>query len=81
MTSDLWGRHWLSNGRPSQAVLEKDVMAILECLQNRSPDRDTNVILLGHSPRAGVAYYAAANKREDPWDRVEDLFYFRLGHA
>jgi uncharacterized protein len=60
-TSDLRGRYWLSNGRPSQNGLEKDAMAVLEWLRSRSPDRDLNVVLLGHSLGAGVACYAAAH--------------------
>jgi pimeloyl-ACP methyl ester carboxylesterase len=78
-------RYWLSNGRPSQTGLEKDALAVLEWLRNRSPDQDLNVVLLGHSLGAGVACYAAANNPysnvkirgvilETPFTSVPDMF-------
>jgi pimeloyl-ACP methyl ester carboxylesterase len=78
-------RYWLSNGRPSQTGLEKDALAVLEWLRNRSPDQDLNVVLLGHSLGAGVACYTAANNPysnvkirgvilETPFTSVPDMF-------
>jgi len=84
-TSDLRGRYWRSTGRPSQVGLERDAVAVLEWLRNRSPDRDINVILLGHSLGAGVACYAAGNNPypnvkirgillETPFTSISDMF-------
>jgi uncharacterized protein len=65
--------------------LEKDALAILEWLRNRSPGQDVDVVLLGHSLGAGVACYAAANNpypnvkirgiiMETPFTSVPDMF-------
>ena len=54
-------RYWTSTGRPSQAGLQKDAIAVLEWLDTQHPGRKVDVILYGHSIGAGVACFAAAN--------------------
>jgi uncharacterized protein len=53
--------YWTSTGRPPQMGLEQDAIAVLEWIRTRSPDRNVNVILYGHSIEAAVACFAAAN--------------------
>jgi uncharacterized protein len=53
--------YWTSTGRPTQAGLEQDAIAVLEWIRKRHSDVETNVILHGHSLGAGVACFAAAN--------------------
>jgi len=82
--SRAYGSYWTSTGRPSQAGLEKDAIAILEWISKRHLNREVNVILYGHSIGAGVACFAAANNQnsnlkirgvllETPFTSVSDM--------
>lgn len=65
--------------------LEQDAIAVLEWIRTRSPDRNVNVILYGHSIGAGVACFAAANNPHPTLkikgNRLGNCLYFRLRHA
>lgn len=76
--------YWTSTGRPSQAGLEKDALAVLEWIGQCRPNREVSVILYGHSIGAGVACFAAASNRirnlkikgiilETPFTSVSDM--------